>query len=90
MASWIFYLAHGMNEQGQPLNIIDARRVELAAIAKRAPTDPSPLLAVKSIFGEKLPSNATFVHSVKRSLQMLANDGVTATMRANFLSSPLA
>ncbi len=81
VASWIFYLGRGVDERGQPLNIIDARRAELTEMAKRSTTDPRPMLAIKSIFGEKLPSNETFVQSVRSGLQMLSNLGVSATVR---------
>ncbi len=88
VASWIFYLGHGIDERGKPLQIIDARGSELTTIAKRALIDASPMLAVKSIFGEKLPTNANFVHSVESALQMLSKLGVSATVR-NYLSSSL-
>lgn len=81
VASWIRYLGHGVDLRGRPLDIIDARARELTAIAKGAGTDPRPLLAVKSIFGEKLPANATFVKSVESALQMLSRLGVQATLR---------
>lgn len=86
VASWILYLGRGLDERGRPLNIIDARCHELTALAKRAATDPRPMLAVQSIFGEKLPSNEKFVKSVESSLRMLARSGVDATV-SNYLSS---
>ncbi len=86
VASWILYLGRGIDERGQPLDIIDARAVELTGIAKTAITDPRPMLAVKSIFGEKLPANTKFVQSVESALRMLSRIGVPATMR-NYLSS---
>ncbi len=81
VASWIYYLGHGVDERGRALNIIDARAAELTAIAKRALTDPGSMLAVKSIFGEKLPANPTFVQAVENALEMLSRWGVPATMR---------
>ena len=57
VASWILYLGRGSDVDGKPLDIIEARRVQLIAIAKSAGTDPRPMLAVTSIFGEKLPAN---------------------------------
>ena len=86
VASWIFYLAHDFDERSQPLNIIDARSAELTRIAKAALTDPRPILAVKSIFGERLPANAQFVQSVESAFLMLSRFGVAATIR-NYLSS---
>ncbi len=81
VAAWIFYLGRGIDERGQPLNILDARRVELTEIASRAGTDPRPMLAIRSIFDEKLPADPEFVQSVETALQMLSKSGVHATVR---------
>ncbi len=81
VASWIYYLGQDADEAGQPLDIIDARAAELRAIAKSAGTDPRPILAVKSIFGEKLPANQKFIQAVEAGMQRLASSGVVATMR---------
>ncbi len=85
VASWIFYLGRGVNERDQPLDIIDARRAELTVVARKALIDPCPMLAVKSVFGEKLPANPHFVQSVENGLKMLAESGVAGTMR-NYLA----
>ncbi len=82
VASWIFYLGRGVNERHQPLDIIDARKAELTAIARGALIDPRPMLAVKSIFGEKLPANPQFIRAVENGLKMLAKLGVAGTMRS--------
>ncbi len=82
VASWIFYLGHGIDEHGQSLDIIDARSAELTGIAKQAGIDPRPMLAVKSIFGQKLPADAQFVESVESALQMLSKFGVDGTLRS--------
>ena len=81
VASWIFYLAQGVNSRGQPLDIVDARAAELTAIARPAGTDPRPMLAVRSIFGKSLPAHANFVGAVESALQRLAKDGVPSTLR---------
>ncbi len=85
VASWIFYLGHGVDELGRPLKIIDARRSELTGIARAALIDPRPMLGVKSLFGENLPANPAFVRSVEQSLQLLSRFGVSSTIDA-FLS----
>jgi mannitol 2-dehydrogenase len=84
VASWIFYLGRGIDERGEPLNIIDARAGELRGVAKGALSDPRPMLNLKSIFGEELPANPNFVLRVERALQMLSTSGVSATIR-NYL-----
>ena len=84
VASWIWYLAQRTDERGQPLDIIDARRVELTGIAQRSVPDPRPTLAVRSVFGEKLSADEGFVGSVESALQMLSKRGASATIR-NYL-----
>ena len=81
VASWIFYLGQGVDERGQSLEIVEARAGELRAIASAAGLDPRPLLAVRSIFGERLPADAEFVRSVETWMRQLASDGVETTMR---------
>jgi len=81
VASWIFYLGCGVDERGGPLHKIDARAAELTGIARRAGNDPRPILAVRSIFGEKLVAHERFVQAVESALQMLSNNGVVATIR---------
>ena len=86
IGSWIHYLKQGVDEQGKPLEIIDARGVELRERARTAGTDPRPMLAVTSIFGQQLPSSAVFVSEVSEALDLLARDSAAATMR-RYLSS---
>ncbi len=81
IASWIHYYTQGSDERGQPLTIIDARAAELTRIAKTAGTDPRPILAITSIFGEALPANNLFVAKVEAALQALSKLGTAATMR---------
>jgi len=70
IASWIYYLAKGVDERGQALDILDARKAELIPIAPQSMEDPGAFLAIKSIFGE-LPTNEGFVSGVKQALHAL-------------------
>ena len=81
VASWIWYLGSGIDEQGHPLNIVDARAKELTQVAKGAGTNPEPLLAIKSIFGQVLPATQPFRHKVEEALQLLSKLGTASTMR---------
>ena len=81
IASWIHYLQRGVDERGSALDIIDVRAAELRQVAVAAGTDPRPMLAISSIFGQVLPSNAAFVSKVERALAMLSARGAAATMR---------
>ena len=81
VASWIFYLGHGVDERGELLDVVDARAGELRGIASAAGLDPRPVLAVRSIFGERLPANAEFVSAVEDGMAQLAREGVEAATR---------
>ena len=81
VASWIFYLGKGVDARGRSLEIVDARADELRGLASAAGLDPRPVLALRSIFGERLPANAGFVRQVEEAMQWLANEGVEAAMR---------
>jgi len=62
------------------MQIIDARAKELTAICRNSIADPGPMLAVRSIFGDALPANATFVAEVEKALQILSERGAAATI----------
>ncbi len=81
IASWIFYLGQGVDQSGRALDIVDARATELTRLAKEAGPDPRPILALKSIFGERLPANPGFVLAVETALHMLSSIGALATVR---------
>jgi mannitol 2-dehydrogenase len=81
VASWMFYMGREVDQEGNRLTIIDARAGELATIARAIGTDPRPFLAVRSIFGDELPSNPSFVKGVENSLQTLATKSVPGVIR---------
>ncbi len=82
IAGWIHYLGREQDERGKPLQIIDARALELTAICRGILSDPRPMLAVKSIFGDVLPANLAFVVEVEQALQSLRQKGASATIRS--------
>ncbi len=81
IASWLRYFQAGTDEKNHPLDIIDARAAELRAVATVAGTDPRPMLAIRSIFGEALPANKTFVQQVEQALQALNKQDAKTTIR---------
>lgn len=87
LASWIFYLGRGEDQSGRALEIVDARAAELTRIARSAGSDPRPILAIRSIFGERLPADQGFVEAVQAALQMLGRIGAPATVRS-YLALP--
>ena len=80
VGSWIFYFSRTTDEAGKPMDIVDARASELAAVAAQSLMDPSPFLKQESIFGATLATNKQFVGSVTSALQLLASQGVHATL----------
>lgn len=81
VAAWIYYLKQGIDDRGRKLDIVDARAAELTSVAKQIGTDPMPMLAITSIFGELLPANALFVEKIKKGLEALSGHGAAATIR---------
>ena len=87
VASWIHYLGRQQDERANPMQIIDARGAELTAICAAIQSDPRPMLAVRSIFGDVLPANAAFVTEVGKALQTLTQTGASATIRSYLQST---
>ena len=89
IASWIHYLGRVQDERGKPMQIIDARATELTAICKGTATDPRPMLAVESIFGDVLPADPAFVAEVEEALRALSQKGASATIRSYLQTTKL-
>lgn len=88
VAGWIYYLKQGVDERGKVFEIVDAHASELTEAARSIGTDPRPVLAIHSIFGQTLPATPTFVEKVEKALQMLAKHGTAVTMRRYFSNLP--
>ena len=69
VASWARY-AEGIDELGNPIEIVDRRREEIMARAARQRADPTAFLQSPELFGE-LSSNVRFVDAYLRALQSL-------------------
>lgn len=81
VACWIYYLKKGVDEHGKAFEVVDTHATELTKAAKSIGTDPHPVLAIHSIFGQTLPATPIFVEKVEKALQMLAKLGTVETMR---------
>lgn len=81
VGSWIFYFSQDVDERGQPLQRVDARGEQLARLARLSRTDPRPMLAEKTIFGERLASDPVVVQAVQEAVATLSQKGVHATLR---------
>jgi len=89
IASWLHYFQAKTDERGHPLDIVDARAAELRATATAGGTNPRTMLAIRSIFGEALPANQTFVHQVEQALITLNKQDAKTTIR-QYLSGKTA
>jgi mannitol 2-dehydrogenase len=78
LAGWVRYLQR-TDADGRPLPVEDDRGPELQALAAAGGTDPRPLLAVTSVFGD-LGTVPGFAEEVEDTLRRLAHDGVRETV----------
>jgi mannitol 2-dehydrogenase len=78
VAGWCRYL-QGTDLSGGALVLADDRAEELGLLARAGGTDPRPLLAVRSVFGD-LGDDPAFVSAVATVLRQFEVDGVRATV----------
>jgi mannitol 2-dehydrogenase len=74
VAAWLRYL-RGVDCDGEPIEVQDARADELRAAAERGGNDPAPLLEFTDVFGD-LAEDAECVADLRRFLAALDRDGV--------------
>ena len=79
LAGWFRYL-RGVDEQGQPIAIVDPLAAELTERARQSPHDPTPLLAVAPVFGPRLAANMSLVSAVKDCLDAIERLGIRQAM----------
>lgn len=79
VASWFRYL-DGVDEQGKPIHIDDPMAERLQKLARQGGTDPSPLLGIKSLFGDDLRGDKLFVEELGKALKSLHEEGAMATL----------
>jgi fructuronate reductase len=69
----------GVDEQGQPIDVRDPPRDEIARLAEEALSDPDrrvpALLSLRAVFGDDLPANPIFVDVVRNAVRCLYRDG---------------
>jgi mannitol 2-dehydrogenase len=78
VASWARY-AEGVDEQGQPIEVVDRLRDQLVAMARRQREDPLAFIANREVFGN-LVDNERFVSAYRPVLASLHNKGARATL----------
>jgi mannitol 2-dehydrogenase len=80
VASWARY-AEGVDEHGQPIEIVDRRRDDVMARAARQGTEPTAFLQSPELFGD-LASDNRFVEEYLGALKSLHEHGARATLAA--------
>jgi len=78
VASWARY-AEGVDEQGEPIEVVDRQRDGLVAIAGRQREEPDAFIANRELFGD-LVDDARFVAAYRTALGSLHERGARATL----------
>jgi mannitol 2-dehydrogenase len=80
VASWARY-AEGIDEQGQPIEVVDPLKEELMALAARDREDPDAFIANRRVFGD-LVDDKRFVVAYRSALTSLHEHGARATLQS--------
>ncbi|NHN57401.1 mannitol dehydrogenase family protein [Calidifontibacter sp. DB0510] len=78
VASWARY-AEGVDEQGQPIDIVDHRKEAVMAAAQRQAEEPLAFLADRTLFGD-LAQQPAFTTPYLQALKSLHDKGSRATL----------
>jgi mannitol 2-dehydrogenase len=84
VASWARY-AEGIDEQGEPITVVDSLSAELVAIARTQRGDRLAFVRNEKLFGD-LASNERFAAAYLAALDSFIEKGAHATV-ASFLAS---
>ena len=80
VASWARY-AEGVDEQGQPIEVVDRLKDSLVPIAGRQRQDPDAFIANRELFGDVI-DDQRFVAAYRAALRSLHERGARATIEA--------
>ncbi|GAA1393940.1 mannitol dehydrogenase family protein [Catellatospora coxensis] len=78
VASWARY-AEGVDERGEPIEVVDGRRDTVMAYATRQRTDPLAFLRQSDLFGD-LAEDTRFTAEYRWALESLMQRGAQATL----------
>ena len=78
VASWARY-AEGVDEQGEPIEVVDRLSKELTEIARRQKDEPLAFIQNRELFGD-LADNERFVSAYRSALASLHEKGARATL----------
>ena len=79
VASWARY-AEAIDEQGNPIDVVDPLKDELIPIATRQRENPRAFIENRELFGD-LVDDPRFVEPYSRTLEQLHRDGARETLR---------
>ena len=79
VASWARY-TEGVDEQGEPITVVDRMSAELRAVAGRQGADPTAFIANRELFGD-LVDEPGFVEPYLQTLESLHSVGSRETLR---------
>jgi len=80
VASWARY-AEGIDEQGEPIEVVDRLRDSLIPLARQQRSDPTAFIANQALFGT-LAENAAFTAAYTSTLSSLHQRGARATLES--------
>jgi mannitol 2-dehydrogenase len=80
VASWARY-AEGVDEQGEPIEVVDRLAKSLTSLARRQREDPGAFIANRDVFGN-LAGDERFVTGYRSALASLHNRGARATLES--------
>jgi mannitol 2-dehydrogenase len=80
VASWARY-AEGVDEQGEPIEVVDRLKDTLVPAARRQREDPDAFIADREIFGD-LIDDERFVEAYRAALASLHERGARATLES--------
>jgi mannitol 2-dehydrogenase len=80
VASWARY-AEGVDEKGQPIEVVDRLRDRLMRAARRQGADPDAFIADRDVFGD-LVDQKPFVSAYRSALASLHQRGARATLES--------
>ena len=87
VASWARY-AEGVDEQGQPIEIVDPLRDEVMTLARRQHGEPRSFLTSKHLFGD-LAEQGAFTDAYLAALDALHRIGARAALQHINASAPV-
>jgi len=80
VASWARY-AEGVDEQGEPIDVVDRYQDRLTSLARRQREDPGAFIANRDLFGD-LADNERFAAAYRAALASLHQHGARATLES--------